>query len=231
MSQIGDNLKRVREQIAHAASRAGRDPQDVQLVAVSKTVDTARIRQAIEAGATILGENYVQEARDKIKELGQTARWDFIGHLQRNKVKYAVDLFEMIHSVDRLSIAQEINRVAEKKGGKVRILVQVNISGEETKSGIDPKKVSPLVSAIASMSNLSLEGLMTMPPYFDDPEEARPYFTALRELRDTILGESIEGINLKELSMGMSGDFEVAIEEGSTMVRIGTAIFGERTPK
>ena len=231
MSQIADNLTIIEERIANAASKAGRNAQDIKLIAVSKTVDAERIKQAIEAGATILGENYIQEARNKIKEIGQGARWDFIGHLQSNKAKYAVDLFEMIHSVDRLSLAQEINRVAEKKGKKVRILVQVNISGEETKSGINPQKVRTLIGEIASMSNLSLEGLMTMPPYFDDPEKARPYFTALRELRDTILKESIGDIILQELSMGMSGDFEVAIEEGSTMVRIGTAIFGERPPK
>ena len=231
MSQIADNLTIIEERIANAASKAGRNAQDIKLIAVSKTVDAERIKQAIEAGATILGENYIQEARNKIKEIGQGARWDFIGHLQSNKAKYAVDLFEMIHSVDRLSLAQEINRVAEKKGKKVRILVQVNISGEETKSGINPQKVRTLIGEIASMSNLSLEGLMTMPPYFDDPEKARLYFTALRELRYTLLQESIGGVNLQELSMGMSGDFEVAIEEGATMVRIGTAIFGERPPK
>lgn len=231
MSQIGDNFKRVRARIADAASRAGRNPEDIKLVVVSKTVEVDKIKQAIKAGATILGENYIQEARNKIKEIGQGARWDFIGHLQSNKAKPAVDLFEMIHSVDRLSLAQEINRVAEKKRKRMRILIQVNISGEETKSGIDSQRVSPLVREIASMSNLSLEGLMTMPPYFDDPGKARPYFTTLRELRDTILEKNIEGINLKELSMGMSGDFEVAIEEGSTLVRIGTAVFGERPPQ
>jgi len=228
MSRVSDNLKRVRDKIALAASRAGRDPQDIQLVAVSKTVEAKRIREAIAAGATILGENYIQEAREKIKELGQEVRWDFIGHLQRNKVNHAVDLFEMIHSVDRLSLAREINSVAQKKNKKARILVQVNISGEEAKSGIDPEKVNSLVREIASMSNLSLAGLMTMPPYFDDQEKARPYFTALRELRDTILVENSGDSSFKELSMGMSGDFEVAIEEGSTAVRIGTAIFGER---
>jgi len=231
MSQICDNFKRVRERIAHATLRARRNPQDIQLVVVSKTIDRVKIRQVIETGATILGENYVQEARNKIKEFGQGVRWDFIGHLQSNKAKYAVDLFEMIHSVDRLSLAKEINRIAEKRSKKVRVLIQVNISGEEAKSGIDPEGVSPLVRKVASMNNLSLEGLMTMPPYFDDPQKARPYFIALRELRDKILGERSENINLKELSMGMSGDFEVAIEEGSTMVRIGTAIFGERPPK
>ena len=228
MSRVSDNLKMVREKIAQAASRAGRNPEDIQLVAVSKTVEAKRIREAIEAGATLFGENYIQEAREKIKELGHEVRWDFIGHLQRNKVNHAVDLFEMIHSVDRLSLAREINSVAANKNKKTRILVQVNISGEEAKSGINPGGVTSLVSEIASMSNLSLEGLMTMPPYFDDPERARPYFTALRELRNKIIAENSGGIRLKELSMGMSGDFEVAIEEGSTAVRIGTAIFGKR---
>ncbi len=228
MLQISNNLKLVKERIAKAASGVGRNPRDIQLVAVSKTVDIKRIKQAIEAGATILGENYVQEARKKIEELGQGVRWDFIGHLQSNKVKYAVDLFEMIHSVDHLSLAQEINKVAEKNKKKIRILVQVNISGEEAKSGIDPEGVSSLVRGIASLPNLSLEGLMTMPPYFDDPEGTRPYFISLRKLRDKILMKNIEGVTLKELSMGMSGDFEVAIEEGSTLVRVGTAIFGER---
>ena len=231
MSQISSNLEKVREKIAKAASKAGRNPQDIQLVAVSKTVDIKRVKQAIEAGATILGENYIQESRKKIEELGRSARWDFIGHLQSNKVKHAVELFEMIHSVDRLSLAQEINKVAEKREEKVRILIQVNISGEEAKSGIDPEGVISLVRDIAPLRNLSLEGLMTMPPYFGDPEEARSYFISLRELRDRILGENIEGISLKELSMGMSGDFEVAIEEGSTLVRVGTAIFGERNLK
>lgn len=228
MLQISDNLKRVREKIAEAVSKVGRNSQDVQLVAVSKTVDVKRIKQAIEAGATILGENYIQEARQKIEELGQNVRWDFIGHLQSNKVKHAVELFEMIHSVDRLSLAQEINKAAEKKNKQVRILVQVNISGEEAKSGIDPGGVISLVREIAFLPNLSLEGLMTMPPYFDDPEDARPYFVSLRELRDKILMEGIEGVGLNELSMGMSGDFDVAIEEGSTLIRVGTAIFGER---
>jgi pyridoxal phosphate enzyme (YggS family) len=228
MSQVSDNLKRVRDKIAHAALKAGRNPENIQLVAVSKTVEAKRIREAIEAGATLFGENYIQEAREKIKELGHEVRWDFIGHLQRNKANHAVDFFEMIHSVDRLSLAREINSVAAKKNKKTRILVQVNISGEEAKSGINPGGVTSLVSEIASMSNLSLEGLMTMPPYFDDPERARPYFTALRELRNKIIAENSGGIRLKELSMGMSGDFEVAIEEGSTAVRIGTAIFGKR---
>jgi len=228
MSFISNNLKNVKERIAEAALGSGRRPEDVQLVAVTKNVARESIVKAIEAGVTIVGENYVQEAKRKIEELGHGVRWDFMGHLQSNKARYAVGLFEMIHSVDRLSLAQELNRIAEKKGAKVRILIQVNISGEETKSGINPEGIVPLVTEITSMKNLSLEGFMTMPPYFDDPENARPYFVALRELRDTLCEAHRGGISLKELSMGMSGDFEVAIEEGATLVRIGTAIFGER---
>ena len=230
MSQttIGTNLEKVKERIAQAALRAGRNPQDIQLVAVSKTMSAETVRQAIEAGVTILGENYVQEARKKIEEIGHTARWDFIGHLQSNKAKYVVDLFDIIHSVDRLSLAKEINKLAEKKGKTIKIFVQVNISGEEAKSGIDPEGVNALVKDIVSLPNVSVEGLMTMPPFFDDPEMARPYFIALRKLRDTLREEHGEHTDLKELSMGMSADFEVAIEEGSTLVRVGTAIFGER---
>jgi pyridoxal phosphate enzyme (YggS family) len=231
MSQllIAENLKTVKDKIAQAALRAGRNPQDVQLVAVSKTVSGEPIKQAIEAGVTILGESYIQEARKKIGELGKAVRWDFIGHLQSNKISYAVDLFEVIHSIDRLSLAQALSTRAAKKRKTLRVLVQVNISGEGAKSGIDTGRVNALVSHIASLPNLTLEGLMTMPPYFTDPEKARPYFVALRKLRDTLMAEQGNRIDLKELSMGMSGDFEVAVEEGATLVRVGTAIFGERS--
>ena len=231
MSQlvIAENLKTVKDKIAQAALRAGRNPQDVQLVAVSKTVSGEPIQQAIEAGVTILGESYIQEARKKIGELGKAVRWDFIGHLQSNKVSYAVDLFEVIHSIDRLSLAQALSTRAAKKRKTLRILVQVNISGEGAKSGIDTGRVNALVSHIASLPNLTLDGLMTMPPYFTDPEKARPYFVALRKLRDTLMVKQGNYLDLKELSMGMSGDFEVAVEEGATLVRVGTAIFGERS--
>ena len=228
-TRIATNLNKVIERITQAALRAGRDPKDIQLVAVSKTVPAETVREAIEAGVTILGENYVQEARGKIEEIGHNPRWDFIGHLQSNKAKYVVDLFDIIHSVDRLSLAREISKLAEKQGKTIKILVQVNISGEEVKSGIDPGGVNPLVKEIVSLPNVSLEGLMTMPPFFDDPEKTRPYFIALRKLRDSLREEMGEYTDLKELSMGMSGYFEIAIEEGSTLVRVGTAIFGERT--
>ena len=236
MSEIKENLLGVIERIEMAARRVGRDPKEIKLVAVSKTVDATRIKEAIEAGASILGENYVQEAQKKIEEIGRPActercgegrsvAWHFIGHLQSNKAKYAVRLFDMIHSIDSLSLAEELNRRAEQVGQVAKVMIEVNISGEATKFGTDEEKVFSIVRGILNLGRLSLEGLMTMPPYFDLPEMSRPYYTELRELKERMVRE---GIPLKELSMGMSNDFEVAIEEGATYVRVGTAIFGER---
>jgi len=218
----------VLDRMDQAAKRAGRDPEEIKLVTVSKTVEPARIREAIEAGVTILGENYVQEARRKIEEIGHGIQWHMIGHLQTNKAKYAVSLFDYVHSIDGISLAREIDRRAAQKGRRVRALVEVNLSGETSKFGIDPEDVMELIQHVASLKHISIEGLMTMPPYFDDPERARPYFVGLRELRDRVRREKIEGLRMDELSMGMSGDFEAAIEEGATMIRVGTAIFGER---
>jgi len=214
--------------VDQAAIRAGRDPGEIKLVAVSKTVEVARIREAIEAGVTILGENYVQEARRKIEEIGHGIQWHMIGHLQSNKAKYAVTLFDYIHSIDGISLAREIDRRAAQKGRRVKALVEVNLSGETSKFGIDSEVVMDLIHHVAALKHISIEGLMTMPPYFDEPEKARPYFIKLREFRDRIQKEGIEGARMDELSMGMSGDFEAAIEEGATMIRVGTAIFGER---
>ncbi|MCX5886260.1 MAG: YggS family pyridoxal phosphate-dependent enzyme [Proteobacteria bacterium] len=225
---IRENLARVKDRIEKAAIKAGRDPQTVRLVVVSKTVEIERIQEAIHAGVNILGENYVQEARDKIDKLGHTVEWHFIGHLQTNKAKYAVDLFDVIHSIDRVDLAQEIDRIAVKKGKTIPALIQVNISGEESKHGIDRDGLIRLISEITRLKNIMPRGLMTMPPYYDDPEMARPYFQLLRNLKEE-MNERFKGdINLEELSMGMSNDFEIAIEEGATLVRIGTAIFGER---
>jgi len=225
MSSIKENLLRVMDRIERAARKAGRDPREIKLVAVSKTVEAARIKEAIEAGASILGENYVQEAQKKIEEIGHPVAWHFIGHLQTNKAKYAVRLFDMIHSVDSLLLAEELDRRAEKVGQTAKVMIEVNISGEATKFGTDEEKVFSIVRGIISLNHLSLEGLMTMPPYFDSPEMSRPYFIKLRELKEKM---TREGIPLKELSMGMSNDFEIAIEEGATYVRVGTAIFGSR---
>ena len=211
-----------------AARRAGCDTRGITLIAVSKTVGIAQIREAIEAGVTILGENYVQEAREKIEQIGHGIQWHMIGHLQSNKAKYAVTLFDYIHSLDGITLAREIDRRAAQKGKKVRALVEVNLSEEASKFGVGSEEVMELIHYVSSLEHISVEGLMTMPPYFDEPEKARPYFIRLRDLRDRIQKEGIEGVRMDELSMGMSGDFEAAIEEGATMVRVGTAIFGER---
>jgi hypothetical protein len=225
MSAIRDNIMRVSERIERAARRAGRDPKSIRLVAVSKTVDTGRIREAIDAGVSILGENYVQEAQRKIEEIGHPVSWHFIGHLQTNKAKAAVRLFDAVHSVDSPALAEELNRRAEQGGRVLPVLIEVNLSGESTKFGADEERVWTLAQKILDLKHLSLQGLMTMPPYFEEPEMSRPYFVRLRDLRDRMVRE---GIPLKELSMGMSNDFEIAIEEGATYVRVGTAIFGPR---
>ena len=222
-------LDQIKERIRQAAETSGRDADSVRLVAVSKTVPTDIVRQALEIGVTILGENYVQEAQKKFQALVQyPVSWHFIGHLQSNKAKYAVRLFDMIHSVDSLKLARELDKQAAKVDKIQQILVQVNISGEETKSGIAADETMALITAISQMENLSLRGLMTMPPYFYQPEKVRPFFAALRKLRDQINEQHIPNVSIEELSMGMTGDFEVAIKEGATLVRIGTAIFGER---
>jgi hypothetical protein len=225
---IADNLASIQERISKAALRAGRNPAEIRLVAVSKTVSAENIQQAIAAGVTILGENYVQEARNKIARVGSQVAWHFIGHLQSNKARNAVDLFSMIHSVDRLSLAEALDKEANKQGKILPVLIQVNISGEESKSGIDPQGTLQLFQRIAGLKHLSIQGLMTMPPWFEDPEDARPYFITLRKLREKLSREKIPKVALRELSMGMSGDFEVAIEEGATLVRIGTALSGPR---
>jgi len=228
MSEVKENILRIRERIAAAAARAGRNPSGVRLMGVTKTVGDDRIRQAIEAGIDIIGENYVQEARRKIELMGKSVEWHFIGHLQTNKAKYAVRLFDMIHSVNRMSLAGELNRRAAAAGVVCRVLIEVNLGGEESKSGAPPEKAPALIRAVAQMANLSIRGLMTMAPWYDDPEKARPCFAGLRSIRDRIAAENIPNVTMRELSMGMTDDFEVAVEEGSTIVRIGRAIFGER---
>ena len=225
MLTIRDNLLRVRERIEGAAQKAGRDPKEIKLVAVSKTVEVDRIKEAIEAGVSILGENYVQEAQEKIEVLGKPVSWHFIGHLQSNKAKYAVRLFDVIHSLDSIPLAEELSRRAEQPDRVIRVMIEVNLSKEATKFGTDEERVLNLARRIQNLGHLSLEGLMTMPPYFDSPEMSRPYYVALRELEDRMIKD---GIPLKELSMGMSNDFEIGIEEGATYVRVGTAIFGPR---
>lgn len=232
MSDIASNLFKVQETIRKAALKAGRKPKDIKLVAVTKTVDSSKIKEAIKAGVTIVGENYVQEAKEKIAQIDHDIQWHMIGHLQTNKAKHAVKLFDMIQSVDSLRLAEELNKQAKRLGTVVKILIQVNVSGEESKFGVSPQGIHSLISQISNkMENLSIQGLMTMPPYFNDPERTRPYFRALRELRDRIVSSEIRNVTLGELSMGISNDYEMAIEEGATIVRIGTAIFGERKDK
>jgi pyridoxal phosphate enzyme (YggS family) len=225
MSIIKENLLRVMERIEKAAQKVRRNPNEIKLVAVSKTVEAARIKEAIEAGVSILGENYIQEAQKKIEEIGRPVSWHFIGHLQSNKAKYAIRLFDMVHSLDSIPLAEELNRRAEQADRVIKVLVEVNLSKEATKFGTDEEMVLNLAKRVQNLNHLSLEGLMTMPPYFDSPEMSRPYYIALRELKQRMVKA---GIPMKELSMGMSNDFEIAIEEGATYVRVGTAIFGPR---
>jgi hypothetical protein len=227
-STVGNNIAVIRDRIAGAASRSGRSVSEIRLMAVTKTVDDDRIMEAIAAGVDIIGESYVQEAKRKIEKMGKDVEWHMIGYLQSNKAKYAVRLFDMIHSVDRLDLAAELDRRAGMAACRMNILIEINSSGEQTKSGVPLQEALSLIKEIAPLENLSIRGLMTMPPWFDDPEDARPYFLALRDLRDRILKEEIPGVEMRELSMGMSGDFEVAVEEGATIVRVGRSIFGER---
>jgi len=228
---IAANIAVINERIARAAARAGSDPESIRLMAVSKTVEPERIRMALEAGITLLGENYVQEAREKIPSIGRATQWHMIGHLQTNKVKYVVNLFDWVHSVDRPELAQELNKRALQNDRRLNVLIEVNVSGEASKSGIAPQQAAGLARLISTLPGLNLQGLMTMPPYPDNPEDSRPYFVALRNLRDKIRKAAIPGISMDELSMGMTDDFEIAIEEGATIVRVGRAIFGERIKK
>ncbi|AJE04075.1 YggS family pyridoxal phosphate-dependent enzyme [Geobacter pickeringii] len=225
---IADNLAIIREKIAAAARRAGRDPAEVRLVAVSKTKPAEAVDEAARAGQRLFGENYVQEFTAKAPAVREAVEWHFIGHLQSNKVKSLAGLVSMIHSVDRLSLAEEIDRQWGRLGAVCDILVQVNIAGEATKSGTSAAELVALVRAVAALPHLRVQGLMTMPPFFDDPEGARPYFRQLKRLAGIVAAEGIPNVAMAELSMGMSGDFEAAVEEGATLVRVGTALFGER---
>jgi PLP dependent protein len=225
-ADIAENLARVREAISESEQEAGRPDGSVQLVAVTKTHPVDVIQEAVEAGHLMFGENRVQEARAKIPELPARVQWHLIGHLQSNKVRVALPLFQLIHGVDSVDLLADIDRVAAELGLFPRVLLQVNVAGEASKFGFPPAKLMQEIDTIAQFKRASIEGLMTIPPLAANPENSRRYFAALRELRDRLAGES--GFSLPELSMGMSGDFRVAIAEGATMVRIGTAIFGER---
>lgn len=221
-------LQHIKNRIEKTARACGRNPETICLVAVSKTIPADRVKEAIEAGVTDLGENYVQEARNKFNTLvAYPVSWHFIGHLQSNKAKYAVRLFDLIHSVDTIKLARELNKQSEKVNKIQDVLIQVNVSEENSKSGVYIKDIYGLLKEIGLLKNLSIKGLMTMPPFFNAPEKVRPYFSGLRHLRDQMVGD-LPNVRLDELSMGMTGDFEVAIEEGATLIRVGTAIFGKR---
>jgi pyridoxal phosphate enzyme (YggS family) len=225
---IADNLKLVLDKIRIAARMSGRDPESVQLVAVSKTRPAADVNEAARNGQLVYGENYAQELVAKAGEVTEAVEWHFIGHLQSNKVRQIAGLVTMIHSVDRLSLAEEIDRQWGKLGKVCDVLIEVNLAREETKSGTTAMAVLELVRQVSLLHHIRIMGLMTMPPFFDDPEAARPYFRELRRLAEKIAMENIPNVSMTALSMGMSGDFEAAVAEGATLVRVGTAIFGER---
>jgi pyridoxal phosphate enzyme (YggS family) len=229
MDSIADNLERVRERIACAAARAGRMAGDVELVAITKTHPAEKVREAIAAGHTLFGESRVQEARAKIPELPSNLRWHFVGHLQRNKIRHALPLFELFHGVDSLELAREMNRIAAEEGAHVRVLLEINVAGEGTKFGFKPEAVRREMEALLALPRLSIEGLMCLPPLAKEAEASRKYFAQLRQLRDSLAEEF--GASLPHLSMGMTQDYWVAVEEGATLVRVGTAIFGERSKK
>src|SRR5881398_3862073 len=226
MASVAENLANVREQIAHAATKAGRSADDIELVAVTKTHPAEKVREAIEAGQTLFGESRVQEARLKIPDLPSSLRWHFVGHLQKNKIRHALPLFELIHSVDSLALAHEMNRIADEDGMHPRVLIEVNMAGEGSKFGFKPETVHAEMESLLALPRLSIEGLMIIPPLAEEAEASRTFFVQLRELRDAL--EKEFDLKLPRLSMGMTNDFTVAVEEGATLVRVGTAIFGER---
>lgn len=229
MEDLRQRLENIRSRIAAAAARAGRPPSAVRLVAVSKTHPPGVVAQAAKLGQTLFGESRVQEAREKIPALSGDLEWHFIGHLQRNKVRQALPLFSLFHGVDRLEVAQAMDRIAGETNLRVRALLEVNIAGEASKFGYAPDLLRRELPRLLELPRVEIRGLMAMAPHADDPESARPVFRALRHLRDDLRQAS--GRDLPEMSMGMSGDFEIAVEEGATLVRIGTALFGERPPR
>jgi PLP dependent protein len=228
---IADRVAAVRERIARAAARAGRKADDVTLVAVAKTHPPERVREAFAAGLRDFGENKVQEAEGKIAALADLAgaRWHMVGHLQANKARKAVTLFDRIHSLDDVGLARRLEKAGAEQGRRVRVLVQVDLAGEKTKFGLDEAHLFPALEVLRGLKSVRVEGLMGFPPYEEDPERVRPHFRRLREVRDAALARDL--LLGRDLSMGMSHDLEVAIEEGATLVRVGTALFGERDPQ
>ena len=230
MADIEENISRVRERIAAACQRSGRWPDDVKLVAISKTFPPQSIRAAYEAGLRDFGENRVQEAAAKRPLLSDlSVTWHMVGHLQTNKAKAARELFHWVHSVDSLRLAQKLEQASAPESGRLPVLLEVNLGGEESKAGVGESEMIQLAEQISRLATLEVRGLMVIPPFFDDPEQVRPYFRRLGELAQEIDTKNIANVSMHELSMGMSHDFEIAIEEGATIVRVGTAIFGSRS--
>jgi pyridoxal phosphate enzyme (YggS family) len=229
--ELGERFANVRERIQTAARRSSRLAGEITLIAISKTHSAEMLRAVLKLGVTDFGENRIQEAEGKINDIGRrAARWHLVGHLQANKARRAVRLFDCIHSLDSVDLAKRLNQVCIEEGREaLPLLIQIDLGGEETKTGIDPRQLPELLDSVKQCQRLRLIGLMTLPPYFENPDCARPYFKTLRELRDQLQPQGHFGKGAGELSMGMSHDFEIAIEEGATMVRVGTAIFGERS--
>jgi len=228
MGEIQQNIIEVEQRIATAAKKSGRKREEILLLAVSKTIDVSRIKQAVNCGLKELGENKVQEILEKYDAMGEDVCWHLIGHLQTNKVKYIIDKVKMIHSVDSIKLAEEINKRAKQSNIIMDILVEVNIADEQSKFGISPKETLSFIKSIAFLDNIRIKGLMTVAPFVDNPEENRDCFRRMKQLLVDINAEKIDNVNMDVLSMGMSNDFEVAIEEGATIVRVGTNIFGKR---
>jgi pyridoxal phosphate enzyme (YggS family) len=229
VSNVLANVEQVRRRVEAAALRAGRDPSAVTIIAVTKTRTVEEMEAVLAAGITHLGENRVQEMKEKWPAIGGRATWHLIGTLQTNKVKPALEMADLIHSLDRDSLAEELAKQAERRGAPCQVLVQVNVSGEATKHGIAPEELPAFLRRVSARGWLHVQGLMTMAPLTDDPELARPFFRRLRELAEEVRQLGLPHVEMRHLSMGMSGDYEVAVEEGATMVRIGTALFGARS--
>ncbi len=228
MQSIRENILKVEEKVAAAAERSGRKREDVLLLAVSKTKPVEVIREAVDCGLTSLGENKVQEIMEKYEPMGPGVHWHLIGHLQTNKVKYIIDKVDMIHSVDSLRLAEEIDKRGAAKDIVMPVLIEVNMADEESKFGVKPEEVENLLRQLSQLEHISVKGLMTVAPFVEEPEENRVYFRKMRELLVDMNAKKIDNITMDQLSMGMTGDYEVAIEEGATIVRVGTGIFGER---
>ena len=228
MVDVAANYRAIQSRIVEAAARSKRDPQQIKLLGAAKSQSVDAIRAAMAAGVMLIGENYVQEAQEKRRVISEPVEWHMIGHLQRNKAKVAVGIFDVIQSLDNVALAQELDKAGKRLGKKIRTFVEVNLGGEESKTGIAANKLAELFKHLADLTHLDVEGLMTVPPFKENPEEVRPYFRSLRDLQMELEGLKIPNVSLKELSMGMTHDYAVAVEEGATIVRIGTALFGPR---